>query len=75
MEKQKNNGLSSNEHENKFIKNGISDSDEEEKQVVCRLFSLEITAPKGVKNPRIIYIGFIIINIFILVFLKKTIIG
>ncbi len=46
---------------------------EDKEQVLFRIFGIEMTAPKGLKNPRIIYISFILINIFLLVFIKNLI--
>ena len=48
-------------------------SDNEEKQTLFRLFGIEMTAPKGLKNPRLVYISFIAVNIFLLIFLKNLI--
>ena len=43
---------------NKSLKNGILSYDDNEKQTLFKIFGMEMTAPKGLKNPRIIYISF-----------------
>ena len=50
----------------------VSNSDDEQ-QTLFRLFGLEMTAPKGLKRPRIIYLSFIIINLIVLILLRNLI--
>ena len=45
----------------------------DDKQTLFSFFGIELTAPKGLKNPRIIYISFIAVNLFILILLKSFI--
>ncbi len=46
---------------------------DDEKQTLFRFFGIELTAPKGLKNPRIVYISFILINCILLIILKNLI--
>ena len=57
----------------KGILNYNDDQNENDKQVLFRFFGIELTAPKGLKNPRIVYISFILINFFLLILLKNFI--
>ena len=45
----------------------------QEKQTLFRFFGIELTAPKGLQNPRIVYISFILINVILLIILKNLI--
>ena len=69
------NELNNHEEEKKenSVKKGILSYDNDSKQVLFRLFGIEMTAPAGLKNPRIVYISFIVINLFLLIFLKNLI--
>tara|TARA_Y100001968_G_scaffold266413_1_gene255915 strand:+ start:15911 stop:16129 length:219 start_codon:yes stop_codon:yes gene_type:complete len=42
-------------------------------QTVFKIFDIEMTAPASLKNPGLIYISFIVINICIFVLLKSFI--
>tara|TARA_B100001250_G_scaffold59937_1_gene46744 strand:+ start:324 stop:539 length:216 start_codon:yes stop_codon:yes gene_type:complete len=64
---------SKDENKEKSINKGILAYDNDNKQVLFRLFGVEMTAPTGLKNPRIVYISFIVINLFLLIFLKNLI--
>ena len=44
-------------------------------QSVVSLFGFELTAPSGLKNPGIVYIAFIVINLFIFLVLRSFISG
>ena len=44
-------------------------------QSVISLFGFELTAPSGLKNPGIVYIAFIVINLFIFLVLRSFISG
>ncbi len=44
-------------------------------QVLFRFFGIEMTAPKGLKYPRIVYVSFIVVNFFLLLVLRKLIIN
>ncbi|KGG16832.1 hypothetical protein EV06_0676 [Prochlorococcus sp. MIT 0602] len=52
---------------------GLLSYDNDDKQTLFSIFGIELTAPKGLKNPRIVYISFIIINFLLLIFLKNII--
>ncbi len=56
--------------EEELNKNILID-DNDDKQTLFRIFGIEMTAPKNLKNPRIVYISFIIINLILLVALKN----
>ena len=44
-------------------------------QCVISFFGFELTAPSGLKNPGIVYIAFIVINLFIFLVLRSFISG
>ena len=44
-------------------------------QSVISLFGFELTAPSGLKNPGIVYIAFIVVNLFIFLVLRSFISG
>ena len=44
-------------------------------QSVISFFGFELTAPSGLKNPGIVYLAFIIINLFIFLVLRSFISG
>ena len=44
-------------------------------QSVISLFGFELTAPSGLKNPGIVYLAFIVINLFIFLVLRSFISG
>ena len=44
-------------------------------QSVISFFGLELTAPSGLKNPGIVYLAFIIINVFIFLVLRSFVLG
>ncbi len=50
---------------------GLLNYDDDEKQTLFRIFGVEMTAPKGLKNPRIVYVSFIVINLILVVLLKS----
>lgn len=58
-----------NESSNK----GILSYDDNDEQTLFSLFGIQMTAPKGLKNPRLIYISFIVVNFILLVILKNLI--
>ena len=47
--------------------------DDNNEQTLFRLFGIEMTAPKGLKNPRLIYISFILVNLILLIIIKNLI--
>ena len=44
-------------------------------QSVISLFGFELTAPSGLKNPGLVYLAFIIVNLFIFLALRNFIQG
>ena len=44
-------------------------------QSVISFFGLELTAPSGLKNPGIVYLAFILINLFIFLILRNFVSG
>ena len=69
-----NNELESNK-ENKGESKGILSYSSKGTQSVIRFFGLELTAPSGLKNPGIVYLAFIIINLFIFLVLRSFVSG
>ncbi len=62
------------ESENSKINHeSILSYDDKEEQTLFRIFGMEMTAPKGLKNPRLIYISFIIVNFIALLVIKNLI--
>ena len=60
-------------NENEFINKGILSYDDKEKQSLFRIFGIEMTAPKELKNPRLVYISFIVLNFILLIIIKNLI--
>ena len=54
---------------------GILSYSNKGKQSVVTLFGFELTAPSGLKNPGLVYLAFIIINLFIFLVLRSFISG
>ena len=54
---------------------GVLSYRNDDKQTLFKIFGIEMTAPKGLKNPRIIYISFIAINLLALLLLRKLILS
>ncbi len=52
-------------------KKSLINYENDDKQSLFKLFGVEMTAPKGLKNPRLVYISFIVIN-FALLFLLRS---
>ena len=52
-------------------KQGIMNYKDDGKQSLFRIFGIELTAPAGLKNPRIVYISFILINFILLLILRS----
>jgi len=69
-----NNELETN-RESKEESKGILSYSSKGKQSVISLFGYELTAPSGLKNPGIVYIAFIVINLFIFLVLRSFISG
>ena len=68
------NSIQSNE-EKPFFAQGIFNYKDKGTQGVIRLFGYELTAPAGLKNPGIVYLSFIFINLIIFIILKSFISG
>ena len=69
-----NNELETNKESDKESK-GILSYSSKGKQSVISLFGFELTAPSGLKNPGIVYIAFIVINLFVFLVLRSFISG
>ena len=50
---------------------GLLNYENNDKQTLFRIFGIELTAPKGLKNPRIVYISFILINCLLILLLRS----
>ena len=61
--------------ESKFESKGILSYSSKGTQSVISFFGFELTAPSGLKNPGIVYLAFIIINLFIFLALRSFISG
>jgi len=63
------------DQERKEDSKGILSYSSKGTQSVISLFGFELTAPSGLKNPGIVYIAFIVINLFIFLVLRSFISG
>ena len=61
--------------ESKAESKGILSYSSKGSQSVISLFGFELTAPSGLKNPGIVYLAFIIINLFIFLVLRSFVSG
>ena len=68
------NEVDSNE-EKSFLSKGIFSYKNTGTQGVISLFGYELTAPSGLKNPGIVYLSFIFVNLLIFLILKSFISG
>tara|TARA_Y100001968_G_scaffold290751_1_gene294737 strand:+ start:49 stop:315 length:267 start_codon:yes stop_codon:yes gene_type:complete len=68
------NEVDSNEDKPFFAK-GIFSYKDKGTQGVITLFGYELTAPAGLKNPGIVYLSFIFVNLLIFLILKSFISG
>ena len=66
--------VESNE-EKPFFAQGIFSYKDKGTQGVISLFGYELTAPAGLKNPGIVYLSFIFVNLLIFLILKSFISG
>ncbi len=66
--------VDSNE-EKPFFAQGIFSYKDKGTQGVITLFGYELTAPAGLKNPGIVYLSFIFVNLIIFLMLKSFISG
>ena len=69
-----NSELESNK-ESKEDSKGILSYSSKGTQSVISLFGFELTAPSGLKNPGIVYLSFIFVNLLIFLILKSFISG
>ena len=69
-----NNDLDSKK-ERKAETQGILSYSSKGTQSVISFFGLELTAPSGLKNPGIVYLAFIVINLFIFLVLRSFVSG
>ena len=61
--------------EKPFFAQGIFSYKDKGTQGVMTLFGYELTAPAGLKNPGIVYLSFIFVNLIIFLILKSFISG
>ena len=61
--------------EKPFFAQGIFSYKDKGTQGVITLFGYELTAPAGLKNPGIVYLSFIFVNLLIFLMLKSFISG
>ena len=61
--------------ESKVESKGILSYSSKGTQSVISLFGFELTAPSGLKNPGIVYLAFIVVNLFIFLALRSFISG
>ena len=61
--------------EKPFFAKGIFSYKDNGTQGVINLFGYELTAPAGLKNPGIVYLSFIFVNLLIFLILKSFISG
>ncbi|WP_269612042.1 hypothetical protein [Prochlorococcus marinus] len=61
--------------EKPFFAKGIFSYKDKGTQGVINLFGYELTAPAGLKNPGIVYLSFIFVNLLIFLILKSFIAG
>ena len=61
--------------EKPFFAQGIFSYKDKGTQGVITLFGYELTAPAGLKNPGIVYLSFIFVNLIIFLILKNFISG
>ena len=61
--------------EKPFYSKGIFSYKDKGTQGVITLFGYELTAPAGLKNPGIVYLSFIFVNLLIFLILKSFISG
>ena len=61
--------------EKPFFAKGIFSYKDKGTQGVINLFGYELTAPAGLKNPGIVYLSFIFVNLLIFLILKSFISG
>ena len=68
------NELEANKDTNKESK-GVLSYSSKGKQSVISFFGVELTAPSGLRNPGIVYLSFLVVNLFIFLALRSFISG
>ena len=63
------------DEEKPFFAKGIFSYKDKGTQGVITLFGYELTAPAGLKNPGVVYLSFIFVNLLIFLILKSFISG
>ena len=61
--------------EKPFFAKGIFSYQDKGTQGVITLFGYELTAPAGLKNPGVVYLSFVFVNLLIFLILKSFISG
>ena len=61
--------------ESQTVSKGILSYSSKGTQSVISFFGFELTAPSGLKNPGIVYLAFIVINLFIFLVLRSFVSG
>lgn len=54
-----------------WYQGGLLNYKDKDSKTVFSLFGIEMTAPAGLKNPGIVYISFIVINMFVFFVIKS----
>ena len=60
-----------NKKPEKSLKKNLLAYDEDSKQTLFKFLGIELTAPKGLKNPRLVYLSFILVNVILLLIIKN----
>ena len=63
------------DEEKPFFAKGIFSYKDKGTQGVINIFGYELTAPAGLKNPGVVYLSFIFVNLLIFLMLKSFISG
>mgnify|MGYP001419622538 CR=1 FL=1 len=67
--------ISTESEKESFLSGGLFSYKNDEKQTVFKIFGIEMTAPKGLKKPGIVYMAFIIVNMIIFFILKSFVVS
>ena len=68
-------GKINSDEEKPFFAKGIFSYKDKGTQGVITIFGYELTAPAGLKNPGVVYLSFIFVNLLIFLILKSFISG
>ena len=68
-------GKIDSDEEKPFFAKGIFSYKDKGTQGVISIFGYELTAPAGLKNPGVVYLSFIFVNLLIFLMLKSFISG